>query len=235
MRKFLTITAVLLVVLGILLAVADRVGVHYAEREIGERVAARMQSQGITSTPPEVEVKGIPFLTQVAAGRYDEIELTMRDLKGGDLPLPLLTVSAYDVEAPLKELMDETARPVAARVEGVATVSYADLVKASGLSGITLTSAGERIVEVSGTVPLIGRVSGKAEVTVVDGGRVRLRVTELRGVAGSIRQSIIDAYKDRLAVTLRPPNLPFELKLSNVTTEPTGLQVAFAATDVQLA
>ncbi|MEV4417322.1 DUF2993 domain-containing protein [Catellatospora sp. NPDC049609] len=234
MKKFLSITIALLVVLGILLAVADRVGVHYAEREIGDRVATRLQSQGITSTPPEVKVQGIPFLTQVAAGRYDEIELTMRDLKGGQLPLPLLTVSAYDVEAPLSQLMDGTARPVAARVDGVATVSYASLVEASGLSGVTLRSAGENVVEVSGKLPLIGAVSGKAEVTIVDG-KVRLRVTELRGVAGAIRQSIIDAYRDRLAVTLSPPKLPFEMELQDVTTEPTGILVAFAATDVELA
>lgn len=234
MRKFLTVTAVLLVVLGILLAVADRVGAHYAEREIATRVAARMQEQGITSTTPEVEVAGVPFLTQVAAGRYDEIELTMRDLKGGTLPLPLLTVTAYDVEAPLQELIDGTAHPVAARVDGTATVSYASLVEASGLTGITLRSAGPDVVQVSGKVPIVGEVSGSAQVTIVDG-KVRLKVTELKASGGAVSQTLINTYRDRLAVTLTLPKLPFNLRLEGVQTEPTGLDVAFTATDVELA
>ncbi|MEU8077260.1 DUF2993 domain-containing protein [Catellatospora citrea] len=235
MRKLLTVTAVVLVALGMLVVVADRVGAHYAEREIAARVSARMQEQGITSTPPEVEIQGFPFLTQVAAGRYTQIDITMRDLKGGTLPLPLLSVAAQDVEAPLSQLMDGTARPVAARVDGTATVSYASLVEASGLAGITLSSAGPNTVRVSGKVPIIGEVSGTAEVTVVDGGRVRLRATSLKGAAGSVSQAIIDAYKDRLAVTLSLPKLPFHLELKDVQTEATGLVVSFTAKDVELA
>ncbi|WP_155375527.1 LmeA family phospholipid-binding protein [Catellatospora vulcania] len=235
MRKFLTITAVVLVVLGVLVVVGDRVGAHYAEREIAARVSARMQDQGVTSTPPEVEIQGFPFLTQVAAGKYTEIDITMRDLKGGQLPLPLLNVAAHNVEAPLSQLMDGTARPVAARVNGDATVSYASLVEASGLTGISLTSAGSNDVRVTGKVPIIGEVTGTAEVTVVDGSHVRLRVTSLKGAAGSVSQTIINAYKDRLAVTLTLPKLPFNLELTDVQTESTGLIVSFTAKDVELA
>ncbi|GAA2400744.1 hypothetical protein Cme02nite_60080 [Catellatospora methionotrophica] len=229
------ITAVAVFVLGVLVVVADRAGAHYAEREIAARVSARMQDQGITSAPPEVEIQGFPFLTQVAAGRYTQIDITMRDLKGGQLPLPLLNVAAHEVEASLSELKDGTARPVAALVDGDATVSYGSLVEASGLNGITLTSAGPNDVRVTGKVPIIGEVTGTAEVTVVDGSHVRLRVTSLKGAAGSVSQTIINAYKDRLAVTLTLPKLPFNLELTKVQTESTGLIVGFTAKNVELA
>ncbi|MEV0460669.1 LmeA family phospholipid-binding protein [Catellatospora methionotrophica] len=235
MKKLLTITAVAVFVLGVLVVVADRAGAHYAEREIAARVSARMQDQGITSAPPEVEIQGFPFLTQVAAGRYTQIDITMRDLKGGQLPLPLLNVAAHEVEASLSELKDGTARPVAALVDGDATVSYGSLVEASGLNGITLTSAGPNDVRVTGKVPIIGEVTGTAEVTVVDGSHVRLRVTSLKGAAGSVSQTIINAYKDRLAVTLTLPKLPFNLELTKVQTESTGLIVGFTAKNVELA
>ncbi|WP_166386657.1 LmeA family phospholipid-binding protein [Catellatospora methionotrophica] len=235
MKKFLVITAVAVFVLGVLVVVADRAGAHYAEREIAARVSARMQDQGITSAPPEVEIQGFPFLTQVAAGRYTQIDITMRDLKGGQLPLPLLNVAAHEVEASLSELKDGTARPVAALVDGDATVSYGSLVEASGLNGITLTSAGPNDVRVTGKVPIIGEVTGTAEVTVVDGSHVRLRVTSLKGAAGSVSQTIINAYKDRLAVTLTLPKLPFNLELTKVQTESTGLIVGFTAKNVELA
>ncbi|MDI1465784.1 DUF2993 domain-containing protein [Catellatospora sp. KI3] len=234
MRRALRVTAVVAVVLGVLLVVADRVGAHVAEDQIAQRVATRLQERGITSSPPKVSITGVPFLTQVAAGRYDEIDLTLRDLKGGTLPLPLLTVQAHDVVAPTAGVLDGTVHPVAQRVTGTATVSYADLVAASGLANLTLRAKGEREVQVSGKLPLLGDVTGAAEVSVV-GGKVRLRATELRSSLGGVSQALLDTYREKLAVTLSLPKLPFDLALTDLRTAETGLLVSFTAAEVELA
>ena len=50
----------LVIVLGIILGVADRVGVHYAEQQVAKNVATELASRNITSAPPEVTITGFP-------------------------------------------------------------------------------------------------------------------------------------------------------------------------------
>jgi hypothetical protein len=180
-----------------------------------------------------VTITGFPFLTQVAAGNYDDIELHMRDLRGGMLPLPVLDVHAYDVRASLQGLQDGTEKPVATRMTGVGTLSYASLVEAAGLSGITLSGDGKQL-RLNGLVPVAGELRGAASVTVVDG-KVRIQVTELTAAnLTPAAQVLVDSYKTKLARTFSLPALPFNLKLEGVSPAPSGLQIAVSAKEVVL-
>jgi LmeA-like phospholipid-binding len=232
-RRLLPTTLVILVALAIVLGVVDRVGAHYAEQRIAQQVTTQLAARDITSAPPEVTIVGFPFLTQVARGKYDEIELHLRDLRGGVLPLPVLDVHAYDVRASLSGLRDGTEKPVAARMTGAGTLSYASLVEAAGLTGITLSGDGKQL-RLNGNVPVAGELHGAATVTVIDG-KVRIQVTEL--TAGNLSpagQVLVDMYKSKLARTFSLPTLPFKLKLESVDPAPSGLQVSASATDVVL-
>lgn len=236
MRKFLTVTGVLVVLLGGLLVVADRVGVNLAEKEIAKRISARLSANGITSSTPDVDITGVPFLTQVLRGEYEEIDLTLRDLTGGKVPLPLLTVQAKGVRAPLSGLRDGTAEATAAKVTGTGTVAYTSLVQAGNLPGLTLHGDGGRVLSISGKVAVLGELKGRAEVTVVDG-KVRLRVIELNSASGALTnaaQMLLTTYRNRMAVTLPLPALPFGLVLKDVQTAETGLLVTMTANEVNL-
>ena len=45
------------------------------------RSSEEAQRQGVTSSEPDVDVGGFPFLTQVLAGKYEEITIVLRDVR----------------------------------------------------------------------------------------------------------------------------------------------------------
>jgi hypothetical protein len=232
-RRLTTFALVILLALGITVGVADRVAAHYAEGRIAEQVTAQLAAHSITSAPPEVTVTGFPFLTQAMNGKYDDIQVNLRDLRGGAVPLPLLIIHAYDVRASIDGLRNRTEKPVATQMTGVGTLSYTSLVQAAGLSGITLSGDGKQL-RVNGLVPVAGELHGAATVTVVDG-QVRLQVTELTAANLSpAGQALVDQYKTKLARTFSLPALPFNLHLDGVTPAPSGLQIAVSAQEVVL-
>jgi hypothetical protein len=237
MRKLLTVLSVLVVLLGVVLVVADRVGVRYAQDEISKRVATQLTSRKLTtSAPPEVTITGVPFLTQAVAGNYKEIRVNLKDLKGGELPLTVLDVIAQDVRAPLSGVLDGTADVIATKVTGTGTVAYTSLVEKSGFTGITLSGEGGDSLRVSGQVPVVGTVTGTASVTVVKGA-IRIQVTSLKATnssASAVAQSLIDTYRSRLVITLKVPVLPFDMVVTGVEPTPEGLKVTVSAQEVKL-
>jgi LmeA-like phospholipid-binding len=234
-RRALNITAVILALLVAVLAIGDRVGVHYAEKAIAERVALQLKERNVTSAPPEVTITGYPFLTQVLRGNYDEIDVDLRDVRTEKLPIPLLRVKAYDVRASVSDMMDGKGKVVASRIDGTATLSYQALVEAGKLKDITLSGDGTNL-RISGNVPIAGLVSGAAEVTAVEG-KVRIKVKELTAAnAAPVAQRLINQLKDQLgAIVFSLPPMPFNLKLVKVHPGLGGLEISMTTTEVELA
>ncbi len=234
MRRFLNISAVVVLVFVVLLVVTDRVGAHYAEQAIGEKVSAQLASRQITSSPPEVSIMGYPFLTQVLRGNYSEIRVNLRDVKTGNLPIPQLDVRAYDVRATLDGMVNGTGKVIATRVDGVGTLSYASLVEASGIKDLSMSGDGN-VLRISGNVPVAGVVTGAAKVTVIDG-KVRIQVTELTAAsANQATNAILNQYRSQLgAATFSLPQMPFQLKLASVTPGLGGLEIGMTTTEVEL-
>ena len=236
MRRSVNITLVILLVLLVLVGVADRVGAHYAETLIAERVSQQLAKRQIQSSPPEVTITGYPFFTQVLAGNYDEIQVDLRDVKAERLPIPLLKVRAHDVRADAQEMMNGTGKVIATKIDGTATLSYASLVEASGLKDLTMSGDGTNL-RLSGNVPVAGVLTGVAEVTVDDGGRVHIRVKELKAAnLTPAAQQLINQYRDRLSgVTFALPPMPFNLKLVDVDPALGGLDITMSTSEVELA
>lgn len=233
MRRLSTVLLVVLIALGIVLGVVDRVAAHYAEQEIAKHVSTQLASRQITSAPPQVTVTGFPFLTQAAQGVYEDIQVNLRDLRGGVLPLPLLEVHAYDVRASIDGLRNGTEKPVATRMTGLGTMSYTSLVEASGLTGVNLRGDGKQLL-ITGVIPVAGELNGAAKVTVIDG-KVRLEVTQLTAAnLTPAAQALVDQYKSKLARTFSLPVLPFGLKLEGVNPAPSGMQISVSAQEVVL-
>lgn len=235
MKRSVNVSLVVLLIVVVLLGVADRVSAHYAETLIAERVSAQLAKRGIQSSPPEVTITGVPFLTQVLRGNYDEIHVDLRDVKTERLPVPLLKVRAHDVRADAQEMLNGTGKVIATKIDGTATLSYTSLVEASGLKDVTLSGDGTN-VRISGNVPIAGVLTGVAEVTVVDG-KIRIKVKELTAAnLAPAAQQLINQYKDRLAsVTFSLPPMPFNLKLVDVDPELGGLDITMTTSEVELA
>ncbi|GGM13254.1 MULTISPECIES: LmeA family phospholipid-binding protein [Micromonospora] len=242
-RKVLVTLVVLLLVLGGLLAVADRVAVAVAERTIADQVRQEVANQQVESAAPEVEVGGFPFLDQVVAGRYDRISIRLRDVQGSvqgnAVRLPQLDVDARDVRASLDTLRTGQGDVVARTVDGTGTISYDSLAALLDRPGLKL---GERDGQLAVTAPvdILGQrltVNGVVEVVVSEQGEVSLKVNDLdaEGLpAVPLARSLLNQYAQGISIAVPLPELPFGLTVREVRPLPGGLAVTADARDVPI-
>lgn len=244
-RRLLITFVVLLVFLLVILAVADRFGAAVAERLIADRVAEQVTAQKATSDRPDVTVEGIPFLTQVLRGEYQEIKIDMRNFSGpaGDatIRMPLLDVRAQDVRAPLDTLRSGQGDIVAGTVTGSGTIDYATITQLINRKGVKL---GEKDGKIAVTAPvrvdLLNRdvtVNGTADLEVLAGNKIRLRFDQVtaEGLPDiPLVQNALNNYAKSLSLEMNVPALPLDLKVEKVQPTPAGLAFTAGARDVAL-
>ena len=236
MRNTRRVLVVLVVLAGMVLVV-DRVAAWAAQQTVEERVAQELESYEVQSAPPEVSFGGFPFLTQVAAGTYDEVVLRLRDVGSDELRLPLVELTASGVDAPARTLIESG--PIhAASVTGAATIGYAQVTGLTGRPDLELTATAGQLavrvpVEVLGTpVTLVGT----ADVQVVDG-VVQVRVTDLSAEGAALpagAEPVLAEVVQDLSVDVALPPLPYGLSVESVRVDRTGLVVTVTAVDVPL-
>ncbi|MER5458255.1 DUF2993 domain-containing protein [Micromonospora sp. NPDC002389] len=242
-RKVLIGFVVLLLVLVGLIVIADRVAANVAERTIADEVRQQVAQQGAQSSPPEVELGGFPFLTQVLDGRYERITIRLRDVQGsvqGDaVALPSLDVDARNVRASLDTLRTGQGEVVAETVNGTGTISYQSLAALLDREGLTL---GEQDGKLAVTAPLdvLGQrltVTGIAEIVVGEQGQIALRFEDLdaEGLPNvAIARTLLNNFARSISVDVPLPELPFQLTVREVVPRPEGLTVTADARDVPI-
>ncbi len=238
-RRLLITLIVLLIIVGVILAVADRVGAAYAERTISDKVAEQVANQKATSDKPEVTIEGVPFLTQVAAGKYHEVKIELPNFSapasGHQLKLPLLDVRCQDVRAPLSAIRSGGSI-VATTVSGTGTIDYAQLATLLGQPQLKLT---DRNGKLTGSLPvqLLGQtftVSGTATLTVKNG-TVQVSLTDVTtagAATAALVRNLINTYVRTLGVSFKLPAMPLRLVVEKLEPQPGGLLFTAAAHDV---
>ena len=242
-RRLLTTLIVLLVVVGGLFAVGDRFAHAYAERQISDRVAQQIADQKASSAKPDVTIEGVPFFTQVLAGRYQEIKIGLADFagpagNGKTIRMPLLDIRAQDVRAPLNAVRTGNGDIVATSVTGTGTIAYPQIAQLIGQPGLKLTEKNGKLIG-SAPVPVLGQtfeLSGAATLTVREGVvQVRFADVSAAGLPNvPLVKKLIDAYVQRLGIDLRVPQLPLNLKVQSVQPQAEGLRVTFGGREVAL-
>ncbi|MGX6603713.1 LmeA family phospholipid-binding protein [Micromonosporaceae bacterium Da 78-11] len=242
-RRLLIAFIVLLIIIGAALVALDRFGASYAEREISDRVAQQVTDQKATSEKPDVQIDGVPFLTQVVAGKYQEIRIGLANFAGptGDgktIKLPLLDIRAQDVRAPLDTLRTGNGDIIATTVSGTGTIDYPQLVALINQPGLTLSAKDGKLVGAA-PVQALGQtfnVSGRAELT-VKSGVVQVRFADVTA-AGlpdiPLVRNLINAYVQKLAVDVKVPQLPLNLAVQKVEPLADGLKFTAGANEVSL-
>jgi LmeA-like phospholipid-binding len=243
-RGLLITLIVLLVIIGIVLFVGDRVGRSYAERIISDKVSEQVSNQKATSEKPDVTIEGFPFLTQVAHGRYDEIKIELADFSGPadqngtkKIKLPLLDIRAKDVQASLDTLRSG-GNIVAGTVTGTGTIDYQQLASLVDQPGLTLTEKNGQLTGAA-KVQVLGQslnVTGAAKLTVADG-VVHVRFAnvdspDLPDIPGI--KALVAGYADKLGIDVRVPALPLKLKVQQVQPQADGLRFTAGASNVTL-
>ncbi len=208
MRKFL----IALVILVVLLVVIDRAGLAIAERQIGTRV----QSAYGLPERPGVSVRGFPFLTQVASGQYQEIDVTIKTASAGGVQLHDIQARFTGVHASLSLLLGQGSGSVtAAHATGTALIPYAQVERRLP-KGITLAAHGSTL-QVAGNTPL-----GAIRTT------VSLGVTKT-GISVSAA-----ALGTRLSYVIPVGQLPLHLTVTGVHVAAAGLVVSATGHNVAL-
>jgi hypothetical protein len=242
-RRLLIVLIVLLVVVGGILFAVDRFGASFAEGQIADRVAREVEANGATSARPEVEIGGVPFVTQVLDGRYKEITILLRDFSGSagqgkTVKLPLLDIRARDVRAPLDTIRSGNGQIIATTVAGTGTVDYASLATLLDRKGVTLGESNGKL-SVKGPFEAAGQtfnITGTADIA-VKGDIVQVRFAELTAEglpAIPLVQNLVNNYAKQISIDLKLPDLPLQLAVQKVEPRPEGLVVTAAADEVPL-
>nr|WP_205807422.1 DUF2993 domain-containing protein [Micromonospora sp. HNM0581] len=234
---------VLLLVLAGLIAIADRVAASVAERTIADEVRQQVAQQNAQSAPPEVEVGGFPFLTQVIDGRYERISIKLRDVQasvqGDAVVLPSLDVDARNVRASLDTLRTGQGEVVAETVNGTGTISYQSLSALLDREGLTLGERDGRLA-VTAPVDVLGQqltVTGTADIVVGEQGQVALQFDDLNAEGlpdVPLARALVSNFARSISVDVPLPELPFQLTVREVRPQPQGLTVTAAARDVPI-
>lgn len=206
MRKFL----IALVILVVLLVVLDRAGLAIAERQIGSKV------QTAYSLPqrPGVSIHGFPFLTQVASGHYQEIDVSIPAATADGVQLRDIRARFTGVRAPLSLLFGQgSGSVIAAHATATALLPYAQVERRLP-RGITL-AAHDGTLRVTGRTPL-GSLSSAVSLGVTSRGI---------SVTGG-------AFGARFSYVIPLGQLPLHLSVTGVRVAAGGVVIVAAARNV---
>ncbi|MBX9394774.1 DUF2993 domain-containing protein [Streptomyces sp. TRM72054] len=241
--RALRILLIVLVILGGLFVAADRLAVHFAEGEVADRLRT---TEGL-STTPEVSINGFPFLTQVAGGTLDDVEVGIQDYEAAAADGEQVRID--DLRANMKgvDFSGDFSSATAASATGTATIAYGELLKAAkseptevapGITAhvVSLSDGGNGKIKVGLEVeaPVIGTRQLSVLSTVsVKGDTVEVRTDSLPDLAGldlaegSLRE--ITDFQQAI------DDLPGGVKLDKVEAAQNGVEISVKGSNVQLA
>lgn len=226
--RALRILLIVAVVLGGVLVGIDRLAVAYAESE----AASRVKLSAASSESIEIDIKGFPFLTQVADKRFDEVDVKAT---GVEATAGSRRIRVEELTAALRDVTvtGDWAGARAGSATGTALISYADLTAAAD-RGVTVAYGGDGKVKVTGGVEFMGRTltrSVLSTVTVVNGDTIKVHADEVPGEGIPGVEELVRKRTD----FERPIGMIAGMKVEKVEARPDGLAVAVTGKDVVLA
>jgi hypothetical protein len=213
---------VVLLILGALLLVADRVGVRVAQGAVAQQIASHGGLQGT----PQVEITGFPFLTQAVRGRYDEVRVHLTADELGQPEGTHADVSLRGVRLPLADLLAQRVVNVPVdRVDGTATVPYAVL--AAQLGGNTTLAPEDGGLRITGTVAVLGAqlpVTATASLA-LDGQDLVVDVDRVSAAGVKVPAVLLGRAANLLHFRYPLPALPLGLQVTGVEPGQDGVLV----------
>ena len=243
--RALRILLVVVVILGGLFVVVDRVAVYFAEGQAADRLRT---TENLASTP-DVSIKGFPFLTQVASGSLDDVEVGIKDYQASTGQAGR-TVRIDDLKADMKgvDFSGDYSSATASTATGSAMISYDELLKtaksdttqvAPGVTArvIGLSDGGNGKIKVAVEAEVLGKklpdpVYVLSTVT-AKGDTVRVHADALPKFGGvSLAEGRIRSITD---FDQRIDQLPGGIQLDKVEAAKSGVEITVKGSNVKLA
>lgn len=217
-------------VLLVVLVVGDRVAEQAVEGVLAD------QLQGELGSRPDVEIGGVPFLTQAVRGRYDDVQLRADRVERSGVPVLDVRAALTGARVPLSSLLRGEVEQVPVdglRLRGL--VSYDALEAVAGDRDVQLSPEGED-VRVAGSFKVLGREVPVSAVSSLrlDGDSVVLTARRLEIGGASVPGPVAGALSGRLDVRVPLPPLPYDVRVEQVEPGPAGVTVSGAARDTVL-
>lgn len=244
-RRITILLVVLLLVVGGLLVAADRVAAYAAERTVAREAKQELASQQISEAQdPIVHVYGVPFLTQVARGKYQKITIDVVRPSAQGVTLDDLFVVATGINASTGALLHGTGEITADTVTGTARLNWDSATKLIDLSqyggtGATVSALPDGQVQIKAPVS-IGSVSATLIATgtieIVDAS-AKVHVNKVDVAGGGIPPAVaqvLGGITRQLSFTVKIPPLPYHLKVTSVQARPEGVTITAFATGVPI-
>ncbi|MBW8796234.1 MAG: DUF2993 domain-containing protein [Streptomyces sp.] len=221
-RPAVIAVAALLPLLLIPVAVDRFMAVHVESR------AAKAFQQGMhTPLPPEVHVHGFPVLTQIAAGRLRDVDVTAHDIPADDTA-GLLPVSELSLHLRGLTKSDDDQQARARSAQATALLTYPDISHTLGLE----ISQGSRPDQLRATATLLlgNTVTATTTLSAAPGNRITFKNFKVTaGLVSGPAQTILDKAFEQ---PIQLQNIPDGLHLRSATATETGLTAHFSGTSV---
>jgi hypothetical protein len=221
---------VVLLLLGLAVA-ADRFAVGVAE----DKVADQLAEQGGVHGTPTVHIAGFPFLTQVVAGRYEDVRISLTAEELGQPAGTRAHVALHGVHVPLSSVLSGSVDRVPVdRIDGTATLPYALLsAKLGGDASLRAEGTGLRVTR---TVELLGQTVPLTAVGTVtlDGNQLVIDVSKAAGAGVDLPGFLVSRASDLLDLRYDLPALPFGLRVTGLAPADDGVHLTLGATDAVL-
>jgi hypothetical protein len=212
-----------LVFLLVLLVVADRLAAGVA----GQVVADQIKSSEHLAETPKVSVEGFPFLTQLVAGKYDQVDATAKNIQQGNVRASVLTLHLHGVHLSATDVLSQSVKDI--RVDGAdgsVLLSYADVNALAKRQGLTVTPGAAGEFSVTGSVTALGRTikgSGTGSVSAVPTG-IQVTVSNLK--ATGLTSAVTSLLVSKLSFVIPTSSLPYGVTVEQVRADPTGFTVS---------
>ena len=211
---------------------ADRGAAALADRAL----TRELQREAGLAAPPDVDIRGVPFLTQALRGRYERVDVTARDVPAGEVQgtevrLQTLTATLRGARVPLSAVLSGTVAAVPVdRVDAEAEVPYDVFARSSGGRRLTVSQDGDRL-RVRGQVRVLGRrLSGEAISRLSLDDDVLLVTPEAFDVGGELADRLVTrALGDRFDLRVDLGDLPYGLRVDDVRVQADGVVVSAVA------
>jgi hypothetical protein len=244
--RALRILLIVVVILGGLFVLADRVALHFAQNEAADKLKT---TENLASTP-DVSIKGFPFLTQVASGELDDVEIGIKDYEadtgsGGGTGVKSIRID--DLRADMKgvEFSGDYGSATAATATGTATIAYDELLKAAksqptqifpGVKAqvVGLSDGGNGKIKVDVKVSAAGasQTYPVLSTVTVDGDTVKVHADNLPKLVVDLAESRIRSITD---FQQQIDQLPGGVKLDSVQAAKNGVEITVKGSNVKLA
>jgi hypothetical protein len=248
--RALRILLIIIVVLGGLFVIADRVAVHLAQNEAADRIKT---NENLAETP-SVSIDGFPFLTQVASGELDEIHVGIKDYevatgtagKNGGAGADTLRIDDLNADMHGVDFSGDYSSATARTATGTATISYDELLKAAKsepteiIPGVTAQILGlsdggngkiKVKVKIQGPTKALSQTTSLLSSITVENGVVKVHADSLPKTGLALAEQKVRSITD-FQQTI--DQLPGGIKIDKVEAAQEGVHITAKGTNVSV-